>query len=597
VSLSPARTGGTAPAGEEGDRPGTAPEEDLRRRLRWILLARVVVVSTLLLALALLQYARSPLRLEQSLPFLQALGGGTYLVTLVYAIALWRRWNPRRLAVAGLAGDVTLITALLYVTGGIDSGFSFLYLLGILVGAVLFYGRGAFGMAIGSSAAYGALLLAQATRWVHVPALFVTPMWPTAPGEVVANFFFNTTVFSVFALLCGYLAEQLRATGARLREKEGDLRRLQAFTLEIVSSMGSGLLTVDPEDRVTFMNPMGERITGRATGDAIGRPLSSLLPALCGLPGTERRLEIRHTRLDGTALDLGCSFSNLGGEPGSRILIFQDLTEVKAAEERARINERLAAVGRLSAGIAHEIRNPLASMRGSIEVLGKELALSGDQARLMEIVLRETDRLNHLITDFLQFARPTDMKHQPVPVADLLLETAEAFTRRSEGGPPIDLQVQAPSGLVAEGDPARMRQIVWNLLLNALDAMPEGGRLHVSARAAEAAAKAGIAQGSGEADRKDEEGAGPSAWVELRFEDSGTGIAPDVLPRIFEPFFTTKERGTGLGLATVHRIVESHGGAIGVASEPGRGTVFTVRLPLSPLSDTGASPGGAPRNA
>ncbi len=590
-SKGPAR-GDTASAGEAPYRPGAAPEEDLRHRLRWILLARLVAVSTLLLALALLQYARSPLRLERSLPFLQGLGGGTYLLTLAYAIALWRRRHLRVIAGANLAGDVAFVTALLYVTGGIDSGFSFLYLPVILVGALLFYRRGAFGVAMAASVAYGVLLLAQARAWVRVPALFVNPVWPTAAGEVVAGFFFNTAVFSVFALLCGYLAEQLRSTGARLREKEGDLRRLQALTLEIVSGMGSGVLTVDRADLVTFLNPMGERITGRPLAEALGQPLGEVMPGLAGSSGAARRREIPHRRPDGAVLDLGCAFSNLGGDPGGRILIFQDLTEVKAAEERALINERLAAVGRLSAGIAHEIRNPLASIRGSIEMLAKELSLTGDQGRLMEIVLRETDRLNHLITDFLQFARPSELKRQPVPMADLLLDTVEAFSRRSEGGPAIEVRVDAPAGIVAEGDPARIRQILWNLLINARDAMPEGGRLFVSAQAADRLERPGNPQESAEAGRKGEEGAGPSGWVELRFEDSGTGIPPDVLPRIFEPFYTTKERGTGLGLATVHRIVESHGGGIEVVSELGRGTVFTVRLPLSPLSDTGA-PGGA----
>lgn len=591
-----------ASAVDAPDPPGAAPEEDLRHRLRWILLARLVAVSALLLTLALLQYARSPLRLERSLPFLQTLGGGTYLATLLYAIALWRRWHPRAIAGVNLAGDVALVTALLYVTGGIDSGFTFLYLPGILVGAVLFYRRGAFGVAMGASVAYGALLLAQATGTVRVPALFVNPVWPTAPGEVVAGFFFNTAVFSVFALLCGYLAEQLRATGARLREKEGDLRRLQALTLEIVSSMGSGVLTVDRSDHVTFLNPMGERITGQPIDRAKGRPLADLLPSLAGASLSSRRIEVRHARPDGSSLDLGCSFSDLGGEPGGRILIFQDLTEVKAAEEHARINERLAAVGRLSAGIAHEIRNPLASIRGSIEILAKDLSLEGDQARLMTIVLRETDRLNHLITDFLQFARPSDIKRQPVPLADLLLDTLEAFLRPDGGAPSVEARLEVPAGLVAEGDPARIRQIVWNLLINARDAMPGGGRLLVSARAirpetpgetpADRSGGAGSPQGSGGAGRKGEGGEGPSHWVELRFEDSGTGIPPEVLPRIFEPFYTTKERGTGLGLATVHRIVESHGGAIEVASKPGRGTVFTVRLPLYALFEPGA-PGAA----
>jgi signal transduction histidine kinase len=186
-----------------------------------------------------------------------------------------------------------------------------------------------------------------------------------------------------------------------------------------------------------------------------------------------------------------------------------------------------------------------------------------------------------------------------VIVAELLFETAEAFALRAERTPHVDLDVEAAPGLVAEGDPARIRQIIWNLLLNARDAMPEGGRLRVSARAADDPAEgppeapdAGKAQGPSDPGRKAEESAGARAWVEIRFEDSGVGIPYDVLPRIFEPFFTTKERGTGLGLATVHRIVETHGGSIEVTSEPGRGSVFTVKLPRAPLSEQAAQ-GGA----
>jgi two-component system sensor histidine kinase PilS (NtrC family) len=569
-------------------------------RLRWIILLRVAAASALLLALALLQYARSPLRLDQSLPYLQVLGAGTYLATIVYAVALWRRWNPARVAVCQLAGDIALVTALIYVTGGIDSGFSFLYLLGILVGGLVFFGRGAFAMALASCLAYGGVLLAQAARWIRVPALFVTPVWTISTGEVLANFLFNTAVFFVFALLCGYLAEQVRHAGARLEQQAIDLRRLKTLTLEIVSSMGSGLLTVDGDDRITFINPMGERIAGRPLAEVLGMPLPDLLPGLAARRAVKpgRRFEIELTRGDGATLHLGCSFSPLEGEPGGRILIFQDLSEVKAAEERALINERLAAVGRLSAGIAHEIRNPLASIRGSIEVLGHELALEGDQGRLMHIVLRETDRLNHLITDFLQFARPAEVKRQPVPIAELLLDTAEAFAIRAEKTPRVDLAVVAAPGLVAEGDPARIRQVIWNLLLNARDAMPEGGRLRVSARAAEGQGEGrpegpdtGKAQGPDDPGRKAEESAGARAWIEIRFEDSGVGIPHDVLPRIFEPFFTTKERGTGLGLATVHRIVETHGGSIQVTSEPGRGSAFTVKLPRASVPDRAAQAG------
>jgi len=349
--------------------------------------------------------------------------------------------------------------------------------------------------------------------------------------------------------------------------------------------MGSGLLTVDAEDRITFVNPTGERIIGQA-GKLVGCDLRSVFP---GLPDrsegdTPRRSELRYRRSDGTSLVLGCSFSLLEGGSGGRILIFQDLTEVKAAEERAHSNERLAAVGRLSAGMAHEIRNPLASIRGSIEVLARELTLSGDQDRLMRVILRETDRLNLLISDFLQFARPPEAKKQPVPVAELLAETTEAFSCRSKGGGPIELRVNAPVDLLADGDPAQIRQIIWNILLNACEAMPEGGCVDVRARRVESLAP-GIAQGLSEGSRREDESGNPRGWIELCFADDGVGITADVLPRIFEPFFTTKERGTGLGLAVVYRIVEGHGGSVDVKSESGKGTVFTVMLPAFAPAD------------
>jgi two-component system sensor histidine kinase PilS (NtrC family) len=569
-------------ATDEAAGGGTVPsrEDDLRVRLKWLLLLRVAVVSSLLVALALLQYSRSEERLEASLPYLQILGGGVYIATIAYALSLWRARGARLLALVQLAGDVLLVTALIHVTGGIDSGFSFLYLLTIIVGAILFSRSGAYGMAAACTLSYGALLAAQAIGWMHAPPLFVNPVWKTAPGEVAANVAFNAAVFFVVALLSGYLADQLRATSEQLREKEQDLARLRNLTTEIVASMGSGLLTVDGEERITFVNPTGAQIIG-VTGSVLGRPLREVLSTLPEHTrhGAVRRFEILHRRPDGETLLLGCSFSHLERQPGSRILIFQDLTEVKMAEERARSNERLAAVGRLSAGMAHEIRNPIASIRGSIEMLGRELALSGDQGRLMQIILRETDRLNALISDFLQFARPPETKRQPVALAGLLAETADTFSCRGAGEPPIDLRIEVPTDLLLDADPAQLRQVIWNLLLNARDAMPEGGHLQIAARRGDGPVP-DIAQGISDESRRGRKGKTQGEWAVLRFEDGGVGIPPDVLPRIFEPFFTTKERGTGLGLAMVYRIVEGHGGAVEVESEPRRGTVFTVWLPV-----------------
>jgi two-component system sensor histidine kinase PilS (NtrC family) len=564
---------------------------DLRGRLQWLIVLRVVVTSFLLVALAFLQYGRSPRLLEDSLPLLQALGGGVYLATVGYALAILRRWNLRRLATVQLVGDLVFVTALLHVTGGIDSGFSFLYILTIIVGALHFYARGAFGMALGSTISYGGLVSAQAAGWIEAPRLFVNPIAPTAVLEVVANVCFNTAVFFVVALLCRYFAEQLHTSHRQLREKESDLERLRDLTHQIVTSMGSGLLAVDADGRVTFINQTGETLTGRDHADVLGQELSSMLPALAGVPenvAEPHRLEIRYAHPNGKLLFLGCSFSKLQGRPGSRILIFQDLTEVKAAEERARRNERLAAVGGLSAGMAHEIRNPLASIRGAIEMLSRDLQLSDYQARLMEIALRETDRLNRLLDDFLQFARPREVKRQPVPVAQLLADTVEVFLRQAETTAPVKPRVEAPIDLLADGDPAQLRQVVWNLLLNARDAMPDGGDLRITARRADPPGS-GNPQEKEPQNRRESRDGCASGTLEICFADTGVGIPRDVINRVFEPFFTTKSQGTGLGLSTVYRIIEAHEGAIHVQSEEGRGSVFTVRIPLSPMSDESAS--------
>jgi two-component system sensor histidine kinase PilS (NtrC family) len=575
----------------DGERRELPEGADLRRRLQWLIVLRVAVTSFLLVALALLQYGRSPRLLDDTLPLLQALGGGVYLATVGYALAIWRRWNLRRLGILQLAGDLVFVTALLHVTGGIDSGFSFLYILTIIVGALHFYARGAFGMALGSTVCYGGLVGAQAAGWIEPPRLFVNPVVPTAVLEVVANICFNAAVFFVIALLCRYFAEQLRATHQRLREKESDLERLRDLTHQIVTSMGSGLLTVDADDRVTFINQTGEILTGLDRAQVQGQELSRVLPALAGVhesvPDSDR-LEIRYTHPNGKLLFLGCSFSRLKGGPGGRILIFQDLTEVKAAEERARRNERLAAVGELSAGMAHEIRNPLASIRGAIEMLSRDLRLTDYQGRLMDIALREADRLNRLLSDFLQFARPREVKRQPVPVAELLADTVEVFLRQADTRAAVRPRVEAPIDLYADGDPALLRQVIWNLLLNARDAMPEGGDLRITARQARPPESLGP-QGKRAENRTVTKDGCTSGTVELCFEDTGVGIPKDVIHRIFEPFFTTKNQGTGLGLSTVYRIVEAHEGAIQVQSEEGKGSAFMVWIPASQLSGTGAS--------
>ena len=255
------------------------------------------------------------------------------------------------------------------------------------------------------------------------------------------------------------------------------------------------------------------------------------------------------------------------------MVIFQDVTDVVEMEQDLRRSERLAAIGQLSASIAHEIRNPLAAISGSIQILQKDIRRldPGDQAcKLMDIVLRETDRLNHLITDFLHYARPGPLNPQPVVVGAAVDEVLELFESARPPGVAVHTDLEPGAGVLA--DPSKLRQVLWNLILNASEAMPEGGRLEVAART-------GTPQ-EGPAERRNAtQEDGKADWTEIVVGDEGVGIAPEALEQIFEPFFTTKRGGSGLGLAAVHRIIEDHGGSVRLESTLGRGTRVKLRLP------------------
>jgi two-component system sensor histidine kinase PilS (NtrC family) len=264
-----------------------------------------------------------------------------------------------------------------------------------------------------------------------------------------------------------------------------------------------------------------------------------------------------------------------GGE--GHVVIFQDVTDVVKMEANLRQSERLAAIGELSAGIAHEIRNPLAAISGSIQMLQKERIEqeeSGDSAHLMNIVLREVDRLNHLISDFLRYARPAPLQLETVQLPEVITDVLEIFCAARSDGIEVDSAVE--EGLTVFADPGQIRQVLWNLILNAAEAMPDGGRVRVGAKTL---VERDSQEGSPESRRGQEDGEKKSRWLEMTIADDGSGIAQDKLGRIFDPFFTTKQNGSGLGLATVHRIIENHGGIVRLESKLGVGTTVRIRLP------------------
>jgi two-component system sensor histidine kinase PilS (NtrC family) len=372
--------------------------------------------------------------------------------------------------------------------------------------------------------------------------------------------------------LIGVLAQRL---GRELTRGRQELRELSELHRRIVDHMPSGLLTVDRSARVSSFNQEAERITGYASRDVVGRPLSWLFPGLKGFLGTEapgpdappgtgardprsvlrRAFTFEHP--DDAVRHLGFSSATLRDDAGARegtVIIFQDLTRIVEMEDQLGRSERLATVGQLAAGLAHEIRNPLASLSGSIELLETELPdLKDDARKLFGIVQRETERLNRLLTEFLHFARPEPREQGPVSVLDLWREIAALLD--ADPTMQVDLDLDISGELAVLGDADRLRQVFWNLLLNATEANPVDGRVHVTATP--------LCEGR---------------EVEVAVEDRGEGIPQGILSQVFDPFFTTKRNGNGLGLATVHRIVEAHGGRILVTSEEGKGT--TVRIVL-----------------
>ena len=540
--------------------------------VRWLVYGRTGFVS--LLAAALIGSHLSGLPLFPLPPVLTLLAA-TYLLSAIYLALLGRVRNPTWLAEVQIYGDVVLETILIYLTGGPYSVFPFLYLVSILTASIMVAPRESFRVATVAVLLHGVMLGAQFYRWL--PPAVDLPLARNVGMEGSLTILLISANFCacfLMAYLGTYLAGRLRQARGEAHRSEASLAAFRALHEDIVQSVASGLLTFDRRGTVTSVNRTAEVLCARHEVELRGVRWETLFPGAPPFPtvweglegGAARRArsETELVRADGSRLPVGMSLSFLRRGRGA-ICSFQDLTDIKRMEEQVRQADRLAAIGRLAAGLAHEIRNPIGSIRGSVEVLGGSLDLQGDDRRLMDIVLRESDRLDAIIRDFLQFSRPPRLVRVPTDVPAMLDEILLMLSNHSgvQGAETPHVQIRrdvAESTAKADVDPAQMRQALWNLCLNAVEAMPQGGELRVGVRTI-----------TSEAGR---------TLMEITVEDTGVGITAAELTQVFEPFFTTKPQGTGLGLAIAHRIVEDHGGEIRVQSEPWRGTRFTISLPV-----------------
>ena len=546
--------------------------DSLHRRLVALMAARLVL-ALLSLGIALAVDTAVDLGIEDW-HGLYGTVAFAFVATALYGIALPRVRRQTRFAAINVATDIGVVSALVHFSGSADTVFAFLYVVIAVYGALLFSRRGALAVAALGSLAFGAVL-------------WGSRLWGAAPGSaaalpgamLVGAWAVHSLAGFAAAALAGQLSSELRRTGEALRQRTHDLDRLWRLHRHTVDSLMSGLLTTDPEGRITSFNPEAERITGLRAASALGRDVELVLPGVrrqalahAGLGDSSRsRLRMPYRNSLAAQLHLGVGAYVLrddGGRPSGHVVIFQDVSDVVEMERELRRSERLAAVGRLSASMAHEIRNPLAAISGSIQILRaeRERAPTGEEARrLMDIVLRETERLNRLLTEFLEYARPGPLRPAALTVEEVVAEVLAIFDASRPPG--VEVVVDVEPGLRLRADPGSLRQLLWNLLLNAAQAMPDGGAIAISARSAPQDAPAG-------GRHPGEEG----SWVELGVRDAGVGIPASALEHIFDPFFTTKPGGTGLGLATVHRIVEEHGGSIRVQSAEGKGTTFQIRL-------------------
>ncbi|HKY32522.1 MAG TPA: ATP-binding protein [Candidatus Polarisedimenticolia bacterium] len=561
---------------------------ELQRQNAVMMIGRAALLAALLVSgLVLGRLLKQPMLASDHFYLLTAAG---FALTILYALLhpFWGR-HPASASVQ-VACDILLITGFVQVTGGIDSPFSLLYFLPVIAASIMLGRAGAMSSATGAWLMYAFLVVLIVYGWL--PDLPGLPAWdaagPAAGVDLVAlnkrvvyTLFSHFVGFFTVAHLSSYLSLKLKAAGDELQAGRAALAQVQALNKNIIDSITSGIVTTDPQGRITFMNHGAEAITGRRLEQSEGAPIAAFLGREEGflthvaarLDREKRfRFEVSLLRGDGGSVYLGFTSAVLKdqqGEPLGYIFSFQDLTDIKALEEEVRLKDRMAALGEMAAGMAHEIRNPLASMSGSVQILKKSLQPSGEEGELLDIVLRESRRLDGIIRDFLLFARPGRFHPMPHHLGPVLRESLTLLRNSDEFGPGHAIETDLQDEAVARVDANMMKQVFWNLAKNALKAMPTGGRLKVTVR---------------------REGAGT---VLVSFADSGTGMSEADLRRAFQPFHSSFQEGTGLGLAVVFRIVQEHGGRIQVSSRPGRGTEVQVRLPAAGEAGQAAAPAAA----
>src|SRR5215813_5844757 len=535
-----------------------------RQWLAWLVKVRILILTILLgIELAIAQFTK--------VSFPMRLFVGTIL--LAYAVsfgflALLKFGHRLQLQSAlQVASDLVFVSLLVYITGGVDSSLNFLYPLVIIVASILLQRIWGYLTAAMAFILYGTVL--ELCYFEIVPSYSTTH-----PGirTLQAIIFLNLFGYAAVAYLAGLLATKLRQAGTRLEDARGALENLQALHENIIQSTSNGLITTSLDGRITLVNAAAEKLLDRPEAELLQLPIAPLfqdpLPTIATEPSYGEMRFIAPNNFRKTFRVMISELNVPGRGAVGHVYTLDDLTQIRRLEREVRMQDRLAAVGRLSAAIAHEVRNPLTSIAGSASLLAEMPDLSDEHRRLLQIVTRESERLNNIITDFLAYSRSKQYKFADVDLIPLLEDTLTLLEHRMQAqntGMRIARAYSAQKTLVlADGD--RMKQVFWNFCENAVRAMKKGGTLTVSLEEME------------------------HEW-QLSFADTGPGMSPQMVEKVFEPFQSQFEGGTGLGLAIVYQIVQAHEGKVWARSKPGQGSVFVLRLRRFAVDEELAAPG------
>ncbi len=546
-------------------------DEKLSQRIQTLIIGRLLTIFLLLVASWVWNSEHLKLSYEDFprglfLVFLISVG-----LTIVYFFLLrlstGYQWQIR----IQFLVDVFLITWLVWRTGDVTSPYVSLYIVLISV-ASIFLDKSAMLAVAGLCVVLFALVSLAA--YTSVIQSFATTSEISMIVQIVA---FHSVAFLVVGLLSARLAERY-ASSKELEETTRTLANLRVLHERIVESIRSGLVTIDLEGRIYTFNRTAEEITGYRAEAVRGTSIYTLFGdirreitnALSDNTEFQQRFEIGFTTPEGFVMQLGYSISPLYSESGGTtglILTFQDLTDIRSMEESVRRKDRLAAVGRVAAGLAHEIRNPLGAMRGAIQLLESKAAKDTAQANIMEIILRESDRLNEIITNFLKYARPKASKFSEIDVRRPIEDMITLMRHSPDINQNHHLAARLPDGpVLISADESQLKQIFWNLARNAVQSMPDGGKLTVSLNRVN------------------------QNQISIIFSDTGCGMAPSQVEQLFEPFSKSTTGGTGLGLSIVYQSVRDHNGTINVTSKEKHGTDIRIQLPTNymrnaPVSD------------